>query len=210
MAYEDFTTYVEADPGSDITVTANKLDVWEIPNNVDAWVYADKGAGHFGTTFEHDFKLKIEYDRYNRAGSVWGVSNVVEDAYYWSANNSQALYVLHVYDNRIQLREAEATDSDIYTGSQDSTYYPTAERTGDTTAVLRIYSDEAQTDLLDTLAVAVPSGRSYRYMFAYASWNTGDAGYISHEIENLDLNEGAPPAGLDIAIAMHHYEMLRN
>ena len=194
MATEDFTTYDEVDPNSRITVTASKLDINALYRNEDAYISDDKGAGHFATTFDHDVKVTQREAQFGALGVFWAVSNSVDDLNALITGNLESI-VVYFYAGSpptITLRETEASVFDTYTYTNETAYYCSAERTGDTTMVLRIYSDAAHTSLLDTLAVAVPAGDSYRYVFAAMSYNTGTNLYLYYDVENLDLNEGAP------------------
>jgi len=193
---EDFTAYTELDPNSRFAIAASQIDADGLTRNEDAYVYADKGAGHFATPFEHDVAVTPQATDDTAVGVFWAVSNVVDDARYWYVNNSQAISAWlyrssSLYTIRLRQHEPSA-ETDSYGNYTHATpYYCTAERTADTTMVLRIYSDASRTTLLDTLAVGVPSGRAYRYVFGANSYNSGDADAISFDVANLDLHEGA-------------------
>ena len=54
---EDFTDYdTIADPGNDITVTADKLTFTDMLETADAYHLDDKGANHFSGDFEHHIR----------------------------------------------------------------------------------------------------------------------------------------------------------
>ena len=199
---EDFTTYTEQDPNDRLSITANTITVTGLTRNEDAYVYDDKGADHFGATFEHLLDTQCSSSTEPYAASVcWAVSNLVDDAQYWWANQSQAADV-YWYNNPLEMIivETEAQVSDTSVGlSADTRYYLAVERTGETALECRIYSDSARTTLVDTITVSLPSGRRYRYVFAVNSYNTG-GGFgdraASGDVRNLDLQEGAPPTGV--------------
>ena len=205
-AYEDFDDYTKVDPYTNITVTDNyELDCGEeegdiVYSNDDAYVYKDAGAGHFGTTFEHDFEFTVT-TLHGDWGicEVWLVSNVLNDWYYMWDNLQEAL-TLEVNNNNqdpvVQLGEAtQQATSDPMSYTVGTTYYPIVERTGDTTLEARIYSDATRETLADTLNVAVPSGKSYRYFYPFCNLDldTFNYGSISNH-KNYDLNEAAPAA----------------
>lgn len=76
----------------------------------------------------------------------------------------------------------------------------TIERTSTTAIECRIYSDAARTTLLDTLSIALPSGRTYRYVFATNSHNSGTVYQASYTVEDLDLDPSA--GGVATAMAL--------
>jgi len=198
---EDFTTFTEVDPETCITVSADTVDVNDIDQDHDAYVYADKGIGHFGITFEHDVAAKpIGLGRDDR-GHFWNVSNTVDDAKALWDDNREALQAFFRcwnasgVDKAIYIFECSAHDSDATSSpfwSVGTTYYFTIERTEDTKIELRIYSDSNRTTLLDTLRQDVPTGDSYRYVFGFNNWNEGSQ-YRNPtlDIYNLDLHEDA-------------------
>ena len=60
MAYEDFTTYTESDPESDITVTSTKVDVDAIYRKVQSgYVRKDFGEDYFSADFEIDIEVQV-------------------------------------------------------------------------------------------------------------------------------------------------------
>lgn len=195
---EDFTDgWTELDPNTHIGVAANKLTVVGLARNEDAWIYVDKGASHFGTTFEHLFDLKfISASAAWGVGGVWAVSNVINDVKYWVDNTSQALdFRMHRHSNGnhiFVLEETEAASVDEGIITQGTQYYPLVERTGDTTAESRIYDDSGRTSLVDTLNVSVTAGRSWRNLFGCVSYNTATGETVTFDFENLDLQEAAP------------------
>ena len=198
MAVEDFTGYTETDPNSDIVVTSGKVAVTTMSQAHDSYVYDDKGASHFGATWEHKFKLVTSAAGFSTYAGTWAISNVINDCKYWYDNSSQAFFC-YMTDSpgptSYLIRDAETGNEDVYTSSQPETRYWTVERTGETTLEARIYSDEARLTLLDTLAVTVTSGRKHRYVFPCVSWNSGSGGDWSFDVEDLDLQEAAASFG---------------
>jgi len=208
MATEDFTTYTEDDTPARLTVTTSKVAASGLDGDEDCQVYSDKTAGHFGTTFEHLVTVTPQSE--TGAGdphhAVWAVSNTLSNRSVWQASLEQALFCGFRQDSdEIRFMECEAGTTDIYDYLSDFngiTFYLTAERTGDTTATLKIYSDAARTTLLDTLLQNVPSGRSYRYIWGFNSNNAAAAtGQIAAiDVENLDLQEAAAGTNIQINI----------
>lgn len=193
-SYEDFTGYTEVDPDTDVTVAENTLTVDTMDRTGDTYVYADKGAGAIDQ-FEHRFEFVISAVDDNGIMIPWAVSNVVEDAAYWQTNDSQALECRPQKSGgtfRVGLHCAEDVVGYYdYTEavSVGATYYCTVDRNSDTTARLRIYDDAARTSLVDTLQVTIPSGRTWRYLFALVNYTPGTYGgdAASGTVANLEI-----------------------
>ena len=199
MALEDFTTYTEVDVVANrVSVAANKLTVTGLDGDELVQVYDDKGAGHFATTFDHDVKVtpQSETGLSDPTNSVWTVANTTSGHDDHITSAEQAVLVdLRQDTDQIRLIECEALGIDVYDKGSDyngDVFYLSCERTGDTTMALRIYSDAARTALTDTLLVAIPSGRSYRYIFGLnAASGVGTGRVCAIDVEDLDLQEAA-------------------
>jgi hypothetical protein len=204
--YEDYTTYTEVDPSSDLTVAANTITVSTLRRDAATYVYADKGAAHFGN-FTHLLEVNASAIETSSCCSVWSVANLVGT---WldeqNANVGINLVFAHlsgtlnfrIYDN--------ADDSyDIWTGPSLATwYYITVDRNG--TALTAYIRTESHTGTLqDTIATAMSAATTFRYVYGVQSWENGTFGTAawSGSIANLDLQEAA--AGLSIPVAMRHY-----
>lgn len=196
---EDFTTYTEVDPGSDVTVTANTITLNEFVGSSTTYVYKDYGAGHFIGDFEH----LIEYNLGNSTevdaiacpyvlatdlGAVPDLYDDVEIVVRWlrqgEANNRLYLYL---YDGGYE-------DSDNYNSlSIDTSYYlKIARTTGSPTDInVYIYSDDSRTTLVDTLLAQ--SGYSSTFSHIYPLNSLEGAAKDSYAtISNLDLQEAVP------------------
>jgi len=207
MAYEDLSAYTETDPYGHISKTASRVTVTDMGTYGDSRVSKDEGADFFGATFKHDFTFSY-IDYYSDIGDAvkgtsWAVSNTLDDTYGWDSANNQALHAM-IWGNALPgpalfVRNEESGASDYFNYGNYHTLYYTAERTSETAFELRIYSDAARTTLLDTLTLAITTGRRYRYVFAANSYNSGDEdNKISFYTENLDLNLGAAPQTLTV------------
>ncbi len=197
MAYEDFTSYsIVPDPLVYTTVAANKLDVNALPRSVDEYVYDDKGVDHFGATFTHYVKFTpASGGGLNGVGIFWAVSNDLDDFRAWllGFNEALACYGYKYQDanqHAFHLANPETGGGDTSSGHPlDTSYHCTFVRTSETSCENRIYSNEAKTVLVDTLVVAVTSGRRYRYIFGTNSYNDASGDLATYDVENLDLNE---------------------
>jgi len=148
------------------------------------------------------------------ACGCWAVSNTLDDIYGWETNDNEAAYIYarNGSTDYYILQESENDDWDSFASAWTAGVpdYVIVERTESTALEARFYSDAAHENWRSTESITLTNGRAYQHVFGLvsAAWDTTNR--MSMDVENLDLNEGAPPAGLDIAIAMHHYEMLRN
>lgn len=209
MALEDFTTYSETDPETRIAFTANHIDS-TISKNADAYLYKDKGVGHF-TDFEHLITVQgndgAPCDN-NAIDYIWAVTNDIADWKGLVDNNKHAIAV-NLYDfydtpGLIGLRECHngSVYADNYTSPASNTpYYLTIEKSG-TTFTCKIYSDASRTTLVDTLTLTLQANNSWRYIFAVMSYNVANIDQCNDDVDDLDLQEAA---GLSIPVAMHHY-----
>ena len=190
--YEDFTTYTEVDPNNHINKTSNHVDFKDYRNE-DAYLYKDKGAGHF-TDFEHKIDARINSHSGNSLAYFWMVSNDVDDVNGLRlAGKSFLAAVIGFYGTSyyIQLNEfylGTEYDSTYSSVSAGTTYYCTIKKSG-TAFTCKIYSDSARTNLITTLSLTLHENTSKRYIFVCNTWNSGTAYYGDEDIENLDLQE---------------------
>jgi len=209
MALEDFTTYTAGGADiADVTITAFKCDV-DCTEHDEAWVYDDKGAGHFGNSFEHHFQLTIRAsgtDCYVMA--AWAVANTIgEGTQGWLDNDREAVAISpdQSGDTRyIELREFEDGDLDytfgVFTPSYDEALYLKVIRSGaqGKTITCYVYTGSIGGVLKDTIVIALTDAdQGYRYIYAVNTRDEagGEDVQMEYDVEDLDLNEGAPPAG---------------
>jgi len=112
MTLENFTTYTAGGAQiAEVTVASGTLIQGRAQEPSEAWVYADKTAGHFGRTFEHDFILTPR--GYDSTGCyrnwAWGVSNNVDSAQDHYSGTLQGLDVF-----------VEATGYNIFLGNDET------------------------------------------------------------------------------------------
>ena len=75
---EDWTTYTEVDTSNVLTVAANQITVTNLTRTSDSWVYADKGASHFGLTgIDHDISSEgTDFNGVNPDIYIYAMANV--------------------------------------------------------------------------------------------------------------------------------------
>ncbi|GAH55610.1 unnamed protein product, partial [marine sediment metagenome] len=80
MAIEDFTDYAEEDPNTDITKTASRITTDTMRRDVSAYVYKDKGSGHFSGNFEHKVDVRLTAAGTNYGTVIhWALANSIGD-----------------------------------------------------------------------------------------------------------------------------------
>lgn len=205
-AYEDFTTYTENDPGSDITITANKADVDDMDRTVRAWVNKDYGADYFG---QGDFEIRAEVTHSNSTNwgvmICFGVMSADTDWYGHAQNSGDVLGFTIVRTPTpwaginwySSVMESGSITSDMYFESLTSSkrYVTiTLDRDGggsgfgQVNMVIRSGSHEGS--ILDTLTVDLTEeGATYRYLFvASSNYSAGGSSYrMWADIENLEI-----------------------
>jgi len=193
---EDFTTYTEQDPNDRFSITPTTITITDLSREEDAWVYDDKGAGHFGASFEHWVDVKVTDVSGFGVACLWAVSNVIDELYSWWNENAEAVAVFAYTGPEIYLRDYEDHSEDSADIALNTQYYLTISRSS-ATVTCEIYTNAARTvDYLhDTITTGVPSARAYRYIFAVDGHNDGHPSYtISAVVSNLDLREGGGAA----------------
>lgn len=200
MATENYTTYsIFPVPLVYTTVTASKLDINQLPRSFEERVYDDKGAGHFGAAFSHLVKTTDQDNIVTQAKiGFWAVANTLADIDAWETGSAEALSVYLISNGSsywtYRLSEHESAALDSYAGSNGEVIYWTITRSGAGGVLLSayVYSDAARTVLEDTITVAPPSGRTYRYNYGMNSHGSTTVAYVGDmDVELLDLQEAA-------------------
>lgn len=201
MAVEDFSTYVEVDPGSDIVKTATRVTWTDLPINLTSYVCFDKGVDHFDGDFEHLITVRLDASDTWGFTACWMIANEAND--YFSIRDGggdlQAVAFREMSggtDYRLALIDifAGVLSQDTWDGvALNTPYYLKIKRDeavgANGTIYCYIYSDPARTNLLATLSVAQDEKEDYRYIYGCASNNEGYAFKQTGYSENLDLQE---------------------
>jgi len=202
MAVENLTTYTEVDPNSRITKTATRSSYAGLTQNEDAYIYKDKGVGHFNGDFEHLIDVYLDASDEFGIVVVWGLANLVDDLGGIALASGDELSVYFFYngaDRILRLRELVGGISYItnYIVSLDTPYYLKIKRDESIGTYGRlycyVYSDSARTNLLETLQLDLHEKEDFRYIYATQSYNGGMAYAQTGYCENLDLQEIVVP-----------------
>ena len=191
---EDFTTYIENDPGSDLSVISDTVNFTALSRNVDARVYKDFGIGHFGN-FDHIFRIKIT--AVTGQGLVWPemMANIIDDIFDIRAANEDYLgveWIRIASENKIRLHESD--EGTLYVDTSiilnlNTNYYINNKVVG-TASTCDIYDDPDNTNLVDGLSLTLQKTYSLRYLYAINAINDGlSALTITGEMGDLDLQE---------------------
>jgi hypothetical protein len=188
---EDYTTYDETDPDSDLTIAANQITVNTMRGDAGAHVDKDMGAGHF-TSFEHLVSYTFSTMQNDSSICIWAVTN----SPYWTINskenNNVGLSVSSYYYGSRYLGIWASDDSDYdYDTISAGTYYLTIVRVSGSSITCYVYSNAARTTLVDTYSCSTDS-TAYRYIQACTSDGRLTAyATASGTIFGLDLQEAA-------------------
>jgi len=218
MAYEDFTTYTEVDPGNDITLTSSATSWDDLVKGSESYVYKDYGVDHFSGDFTHSFEMV----HVNPTGSVlpvfWLLSNYLDD---WKGLRDAGRddMSLSWFGGILRLGICNGGNfrhDDSVLLSEGTPYFITITRdddggvngTGRLTAYIRTGSHAGT--LVDTLQIDALAGEQndYRYLYSLNTYKdtltvTSD-GYVA----DLDIGEGEPPGGETTAVTVNPFVMV--
>lgn len=197
---EDLTTYTEVDPDSHISKTTDRATFTDLTGDESAYLYYDKGVGHFDGDFEH--LLKCLCDEYaTPSGGIWVnfwvVANYVGSM---DANNNQLLTFFYSSGGGVVIYLREYYSSTGYSDytyiSTDVTYYIELERDEGVGSYGTLYEYICTGDyyddggsLVDALSVTLHGKEDFRYIYALQS-RTGNPDRVGDGwMELLDLQE---------------------
>ena len=203
MPLEDFTTYTKLDPNNRFTVTSNKVIRDGKQRNEEAWLYKNKGVGHFpanvGRTHRWNGIIDSVGTANNTSFNAWALTQTGDIDDWWGLHTGGksffASYFTRETTYKIKIFEDDSGSaaSSEYGISADTRYWLEAEYDPGVgtygTLYLRIFSDTYST-LLTTLSLALRSSKkAYDNVFSAMSVNTGVAAAVYGEAQDLDLME---------------------
>lgn len=183
---EDLSAYNEIDTLNHISVTGNRADFTLYGNEVNTYLYRDKGAGYI-----KDFTYSLEtgvtsFSAWYVEQYVWQVGN--------SFNNQGAIgLTLGIHSGKPGVRLVENYNWDAYrspiiTLSGGVNYRVVVSRTGSNLKA-DIYNGAT---LTGTTSLTLHSSTAYRYVFVVKSYPvTSSDRWLSGYVQNMDLNGGA-------------------
>ena len=175
--YENLTTYTEVDSDGDFTITPLSLTFDSVRQDAVSYVYYDFGLNYFGN-FKIEFEVEVSASTPTVPDGVHiGLSNTIGTVNDWVvANNGIMVDTYFSGGNAItRVMDLDTFSFDPYGWASGSfvKHYFRLYRVG-TTLTCEIYSNSARTTLVDTLSITTDTD-AYRYMYAMASSDAGDA-----------------------------------
>lgn len=195
MAVQDFTTYTENDPGSDLTVASAKITASDLLRSTDGtYVIKDFTAGYFNA-------LNVNFEIYADSNSVDGglagiaISNTANETLDAMASTDLAVWYNQAASGdlyRLYIGIANTGTGQYVSISRDTLYYCTLTRAaGNNVATLKVYSDSGRTTQVGTdKTVSGLSTTTYRYAYGLAKWYdtaVPTASFYGY-IQNLDFS----------------------
>lgn len=197
MAVENLTTYTENDPNSKWTVDSTKAEGSNVSGgDGTSNLYKSFGADHFDA-------LNLKFTAYLSSSAAASATNgpcfatpANPDTFKRASLGTTEPWVFIAHtalpNDRIRFWAGDGSaGTDEYVCSNNTPYYLLMERAaGNDTITVKIYSDSARTNLLDTLSVSGFGTTKWRYLYGWISHPDGDPaedwyGYY----ENFDLQE---------------------
>jgi len=191
LATEDFTTYTEVDPDTEVTVISSTISWANLECATESRVHYDKGVGHFGD-FEQLFDIYIDSaSTLNSEFPALSLSNILGYTTDFKSGDDALQVILrwiNSAETQVYIYDRSNDNSDKGNiGVDDTWYYLTWER-DDTTLTCKCYSDESRETLLDTLTITCETGTK-RYIYGMVNHGSSSGDYYTGHIRNLDLQE---------------------
>lgn len=202
--YEDFTEYTVVDEDNDFTIIERKITWSSLRRDASSWIVYDFGENYF-TDFQINFTIKFS-DIEAGDGSVRDINCVMflsdfagtfadqlvdGDMLTVMPRQITLLDNIYIYQiKQIENGEVTVTKNGINQWGLVK-HYCIFERIG-TTITIRVYSDEARTNLIDTVTETGESG-GYRYFSGLVGYETitGDpADHSSGYVTNVTFRSG--------------------
>jgi hypothetical protein len=208
VAYEDFTTYTEVDGDSEITVTTDKVLGVNLTRGNTAYVYKDKGASFFDSSFIQEFQINTGTTTGASLVGLWGVGNVIKDLYAISTSgtpgdNEISLYAFNAGAD-VRLREcvdgAFVSAGDTVALSDATDYYVRVTYDSSVGTYGTVYawfwSDAFDGTLAGSLELALTAAIDFRYQYALQAYDSGGHILINDGIyiKNLAITSSDPAA----------------
>ncbi|GAH35601.1 unnamed protein product [marine sediment metagenome] len=200
MAKEDYTTYPEVDPNNHIDLVGTDHIDFHAYNTETAYRSKDRGAGHF-TDFEHLLHVKqVTASVENSSGVVWALTKDVDGMQSLDNAGKTFLYIfmrrVATANQRIELRECIAgvisLESYEKFNGLNTDYWLTIKKVS-TAWTMKVYSDASRKILLDTVSKTLGSDYNFQHIYACSTLDGGEARNALFTIDDLDLQEVAPP-----------------
>jgi len=192
---EDFTTYTEVDPNSNIVVTASTITATNMTYGDHAYVYFNKGAANKDSKYFTALRARFATSSSvsstgGQAVMVLGLSNEVGDGRSQFTTGLTVEWSLSTTEVKLRIWEDGGGASNDITAalSADTTYYCEYRWVGGSQVNLLIYSDSAYTTLVDTLTITNATfGATYRNVYGMGSVGTSGTTTATVVVSNMTL-----------------------
>lgn len=188
MPTENFTTWTETDPNSDITVAASSVTSDTQLRTAMAWVSKDYGADYFDI-LEHDFDIKCTANDDQADIVNYALQSSAANGYKNTASTDVLVGMSDWGTNEaiVLERRTVIADESVLDWTQNTTYYCTLRRDA-SVLELDIYSDSGRTSLTETLSITFTNTK-WRYATVNMSGYVSTTTNFSAVTSNLDLKE---------------------
>lgn len=211
---EDFTSYDEVDPESNIDFTSSNVTINLLNRNATSYLYKNMGENYFSGNFTF-YQTLVLTDGNGASGfwNSWALANSINDWQTIDDSNGSALSVicsdgLVAGKGIISISECDSgaiySGDNPYTCNYNSTYYLKVVRNESASAYgtlfLYIYSDAARENLLNTDTLVLHTDKKdYQYVYAVQSRNTGEASvWGSGSVTNFSWISGLGESGYPV------------
>ena len=200
MAKEDFTTYTESDPNSQITKTTNRVTFTGFQRKDNAYVVKDFGVDFFSGDFSSLITVFVSaHSAVNEIAGVWVMANegALNLRALWTGNKN-AIFLRFEQQAGVTKLAFYEFDVGNFIGGQSfnitlsTIYYIKITRDESVgsfgAAKCFIYTDAARTTLVATLTVTLNSAkRDYRYLYPLSCWGAGTTHSITGFTKDLEI-----------------------
>jgi len=187
ISLQDFTLFTEVDPNNHITVVAQQISA-DVYGNERAYLYADKGAGHFDN-FTH--YVDFIHNSGDWIVCVWVVANAVGSLDQLITSPTSSIFVRTYFAyglTRLELGElygGAGHGASYMTISNAVRYYLKIEKYGNSIQV-KVYSDANHTNLLGTLTRTLYQYEGgYRYIYPLCNYYAAVTNHDNINVYNL-------------------------
>ena len=176
LPLSDTDEFTEVDPNGRCTITDKRIDSAGLARNESAYTYTDMGAGNIG-----DFRCRFEVETTSVTSlgtyALFGISNVVKDMAASRTATDQSVWVYWNDDNIFIIHSDEDAASDAWLSAAVNTPYFVEVVVSGTDFRVYIRTGSHAGTLVDTIFVALPGARTYRYLYVCNTYNDGAGGH---------------------------------
>jgi len=208
----DCSTFVEVDPGADITLAANSVTVVELDRDLHSLVYKQLGHEFLDDAFTYTFQMNlVAFETSGRSMlPTWGVADVQNTMHSLIDGDGNALSLIirkesvtdHLHFQIWEIYGGEAQVKSLDTEFALATdYYITVTRTivgGDNdcgTLTVSVYSDATRLVLIESQTISLNTIVKYTYLYAIQNYeDISGAGFGWDDYTSVTITDLSGPA----------------